>query len=242
MLDVMKGIFDEGPTSTARPRLGPDPRAARRGSDRPTMHSRPRSHASDDERGARRAELRTCTLWQTLSSSAERLPDRVALVAANDAGEVQRLTYAGLVERARALSAGLASIGVRRGDRVVLWITNTPEWVISYFASTRLGASVVPVNTFLKPAEVAYVLVQSGARHVILLDAFRALRMPEMLAEICPEFADAGAPGFLASETEAVRQLRGTQGERQVPGAKTALLCAGSSFFHDPAAVVLRAE
>ncbi|MCK9926397.1 AMP-binding protein [Frankia sp. Mgl5] len=143
------------------------------------------------------AGLRTRTMWQALVASAERVPDRAALVAADDGGHAQRLTYATVVERARALSAGLASIGVRRGDRVVLWLTNTPEWVISHFACMRLGAATVPVNTFLKPAEVEYVITQSGARHVIMLDGFRALRMPTMLAEICPEFATADTPGHL---------------------------------------------
>ncbi len=51
-----------------------------------------------------------------------------------------------------------------------------------------------------------------------------------------------GRAGGFNYYTDAVRQLRGTEGERQVPGVKNALLCAGSSFFHDPAAVVLRAE
>ncbi|MFI5047712.1 MAG: thiolase family protein [Acidimicrobiia bacterium] len=51
-----------------------------------------------------------------------------------------------------------------------------------------------------------------------------------------------GRAGGFNFYTEAVRQLRGTEGERQVPGAKTALCCAGASFFHDPAAVVLRAD
>ncbi|MGF7237315.1 MAG: class I adenylate-forming enzyme family protein [Frankia sp.] len=145
------------------------------------------------------AGLRARTMWQTLVASAERVPERVALVAADDSGNVQRLTYATVVERARALSAGLASIGVRRGDRVVLWLTNTPEWVVSHFACMRLGAATVAVNTFLKPAEVEYVIAQSGARHLIMLDGFRALRMPTMLAEICPEFATADMPEHLLS-------------------------------------------
>jgi acetyl-CoA acetyltransferase len=51
-----------------------------------------------------------------------------------------------------------------------------------------------------------------------------------------------GRAGGFNYYTEAVRQLRGTEGDRQIPGAKNALLCAGSSFFHDPAAVVLRAD
>lgn len=146
------------------------------------------------------AELRSRTMWQVVSDAAQRQPQRDALVAADDSGAIQRVSYRTLTERARNLSAGLASIGVRRGDRLVLWMTNSPEWVISSFAAMRLGAYVVPVNTFLRPTEVEYVIRQSGARHLLLLDSFRALRMPEVLEEICPEFTEDATPGFLHSD------------------------------------------
>jgi fatty-acyl-CoA synthase len=78
------------------------------------------------------AQLRSRTIWQTLLGIAKRTPQRHALVAANDAGEVQRVTYERLLERVRDVSAGLASIGVRRGDRLVLWMTNTPILAAGY--------------------------------------------------------------------------------------------------------------
>jgi len=121
-------------------------------------------------------------------------------VAIDDDGDIRRITYADLAERATALSEGLVDIGVRRGDRVVLWMTNRLEWVISYLAVVRLGAAVVPVNTFLKPPEIAYMIAQSGARHIIMMDGFRALNMRAMLAEICPVFAGEVRPGHLADD------------------------------------------
>ena len=148
------------------------------------------------------AELRSRTIWQTLLDTTKRNPQRYALIAANDAGEVQRLTYERLVERVRNVSAGLASIGVRRGDRLVLWMTNTPEWVVCSFAGMRLGAAVVPINTFLKPTEIQYLLAQSGARHLVMIDAFRKLRPAEMLSNLCPEFAVAETPGILHSAAQ----------------------------------------
>jgi fatty-acyl-CoA synthase len=127
------------------------------------------------------AEARNRTLWQMLTGSARAKPDHPALVGGDDSGRISRLTYKELVERATALSAGLARIGVRRGDRVVLWMTNSIEWVVSAFAVVRLGAALVPVNTFLKPEEIKYFVTQSGARHMIMLDSFRKLDMPATL-------------------------------------------------------------
>jgi fatty-acyl-CoA synthase len=173
------------------------------------------------------AELRLRTLWQTLLAAAMRNPHRHALVAANDAGEVQRVTYERLVRRVRDLSAGLANIGVRRGDRLVLWMTNTPEWIVCSFATMRIGAAVVPINTFLKPAEIKYIITQSDARHLVMIDAFRKLRPAEMLAEICPEFAVARTPAFRFSTDQPDRRnviLFGRSGGRQEGAFDLAML------------------
>lgn len=143
------------------------------------------------------AKARSRTMWQAISDSAARYPDKDCLVGARDNGEIGRLTYSRLAARVRNFSTGLARTGVRRGDRVVLWMTNSLDWVVASFAIMRLGATVVPVNTFLKPPEIRYVIDQSGARHLIMLDAFRKLDMPAILAEICPAFADADQPGNL---------------------------------------------
>ena len=142
-------------------------------------------------------EARGHTLWQALGGIAAQYPDKVALVGADDAGEVHRLTYAELVRRIEDLSIGLAITGVRRGDRVVLWMTNSVDWVVAAQAAMRLGAAVVPVNTFLKPAEIRYIVAQSGARHLIMLDRFRKLDFPAMLADVSPPFASASQPGNL---------------------------------------------
>ncbi len=145
------------------------------------------------------AAARSRTLWQAIADAAAFDPQKTALVAADDAGNIQRLSYGELLNRVRNFSAGLASIGVQRGDRIALWMTNTLEWVISCFAAVRLGAAIVPINTFLKPREVDYCIRQSGARHLIMLDRFRKLDMPEMLAQICPAFVRATKPGSMFS-------------------------------------------
>ena len=143
------------------------------------------------------AQARSRTMWQMLIDSARADPEHTALVGGDDEGKISRITYGELVDRARNLSAGLASIDVRRGDRVVLWMTNSIEWVVAAFAVLRLGAALVPVNTFLKAEEIKYFATQSGARHLIMLDGFRKLAFPEILKEFCPTAATQTVPGHI---------------------------------------------
>lgn len=148
-----------------------------------------------DDDHAELARLRSHTMWQALEAAAAPDPGKAALTGANDAGEVGRMSYAELLTRIREFSAGLASIGVCRGDRVTVWMTNTFEWVIAAFGAMRIGAAVVPVNTFLKASEIKYFMEQSGSRHLVMIDHFRKLSMPDIFAEICPVVATAGEPG-----------------------------------------------
>ena len=144
------------------------------------------------------AEARSRTMWQMLTDSGRADPEHTALVGGDDKGKISRITYGELVDRARNLSAGLATIGVRRGDRVILWMTNSIEWVVAAFAVLRLGAALVPVNTFLKAEEIKYFVTQSGARHLIMLDSFRKLAFPEILKEFCPSVGKQTVPGHVS--------------------------------------------
>jgi long-chain acyl-CoA synthetase len=78
------------------------------------------------------------------------------------------LTYAQINAAANACAAGLARLGVRAGEKVALMLPNVPEFVIAYFGILKLGACVVPLNTLLKGAEVAYQLEDADATAVIL--------------------------------------------------------------------------
>jgi acyl-CoA ligase (AMP-forming) (exosortase A-associated) len=75
----------------------------------------------------------------------------------------RELRHAELVVRARRVAAGLAARGVRRGDRVAVYLQNRPEVVEIALACSRLGAIVVPVNPLLKARQLRYILGDSGA-------------------------------------------------------------------------------
>ena len=144
-------------------------------------------------RGTGHEELRNKTLWQVLDEVASRAPDKPAFVSVDTDGRERRVTYSELMDEARVLSAGFARLGLRRGDRVTILMTNLPEWIASYFAFLRIGVVGVPVNTWLKPPEIKYVIGQSRSRHLLILDRFRKLDFLSMLEEIAPEWSESTA-------------------------------------------------
>src|SRR3954454_12405867 len=75
----------------------------------------------------------------------------------------QELTYSQVAARARWLAGELAHrFGIKAGDRVGLWLKNCPEFVSILFGILEAGAVVVPVNNFLKPDEVSFILKDAG--------------------------------------------------------------------------------
>jgi fatty-acyl-CoA synthase len=69
-----------------------------------------------------------------------------------------RLTFADLERQARQVARGLMPLGVARGDRVTVWATNVPEWIVLQFALAKIGAILVTANTSLRAREIEYLL------------------------------------------------------------------------------------
>lgn len=109
----------------------------------------------------------TLTFGKALADSAARFPQRLAVID----GDV-RITFAELDEQVDALAHGLLGQGIVRGDSVAVWLANGASWVTCWLACARIGAVVVPINTRYKSEEVEYILRQSDARALILMDRF----------------------------------------------------------------------
>ena len=137
---------------------------------------------------------RDITLGQLLTQLAGEQPDREALVYAGG----PRFTFAQLEREARTIARGLMAAGVERGERVVLWATNVPEWVVLQFALAKIGAILVTANTSLRSKDIDYLLRQSEAATVITIRGFRDLDYLATLAEIGAPFdsAQGAIPGL----------------------------------------------
>src|SRR5262249_683763 len=90
-----------------------------------------------------------------------------------------------LLSRARQISAGLYSLGVRRGDRVALLSESRPEWTLTDAGCIFLGAVDVPIYPTLTPPQVRYILKDSGARVLVLANYEKYDQLAAILKE-CP--------------------------------------------------------
>ena len=97
-----------------------------------------------------------------LENSASRLPDKVALICGD-----RRVTYRELNRAADNLAASLVSIGVKRQDRVIIFLDNSIESVISLFGILKAGAIFIMLNATMKPKKLNYIIKDSGASALI---------------------------------------------------------------------------
>jgi fatty-acyl-CoA synthase len=124
---------------------------------------------------------RDVTVGALLTRLAEALPDNDALVY-GDGGP--RWTFAQLEVEAREIARGLLALGVKPGERVAVWATNVPEWVVLQFALAKIGAILVTVNTALRGQEIDYLLRQSGTGTLVTIRGFRDVDYIHVLRDI----------------------------------------------------------
>jgi long-chain acyl-CoA synthetase len=113
--------------------------------------------------GIKRCDGLPDSLVHMLRGSVELHPGREAVA---ETGGGPRLSYREMWDRAARVAGGLRAAGVQRGDRVALRLGNGVDWVLAFFGAALAGGIVVPVNTRLSEAEVAFVGSDSGAQYV----------------------------------------------------------------------------
>src|SRR5437016_2072927 len=105
-----------------------------------------------------RIEFRIMNLISTFAASVERRPEKTALFWGDHS-----FSYQDLWDETLSISGRLRhQYGLKRGDRAGLWLKNCPEFIPSLFAILHAGAVAVPINNFLKPDEVSYILNDAG--------------------------------------------------------------------------------
>lgn len=96
-------------------------------------------------------------------------------------------TWKELNDEAELVARGLMSLGIRKGDHVAIWATNTPEWILTLFASAKIGAVLVTVNTNFKIFELEYLLRQSDTKLLVMMGGFKNNDYVATVNELLPE-------------------------------------------------------
>jgi long-chain acyl-CoA synthetase len=114
--------------------------------------------------------MATLSIAAVLAEAARRYPDKTAVIAG-----AERLAFPDLWRDARRVGQGLVDRGVQPGDRIALLAPNVLDFIRGYYGILACGGVVVPVPTLLKPAEVAYVVQNSGSRFVLTHHSYAAV-------------------------------------------------------------------
>lgn len=138
----------------------------------------------------------TVTIGKLLEERARQYADHEAVVYA-DRG--LRLTYRQFNDYCRLVARGLMRLGIEKGEHVAIWATNVPEWIACQFATGKMGAVLVTVNTNYRAAELEYLLRQSDSTTLFLIEQYRDSSYIDILYEIVPELRTS-APGQLQSK------------------------------------------
>jgi len=119
------------------------------------------------------------TLPHCLEKSKTQTPSRVAI---NDRGT--EITYSQLVRTSHHLACGLYKSGIKRGDKVGVWLPNIAAYLEVFLACAELGAIVVSLNTKFKSFEMADIVTRSGCSTLVLWPDFKNIPFMEILSEI----------------------------------------------------------
>lgn len=136
------------------------------------------------------------TIGNMLDDTASKYQEKEALVY-HERG--LRYTFGEFQAICNQAARGFMSLGIQKGENIAIWATNVPEWVISQFATAKMGGVLVTVNTSYRVHELEYLLRQSESTTLLLMDSYRDANYLAMIQEICPELQTC-EPGELQSK------------------------------------------
>ena len=96
-------------------------------------------------------------------------------------------TYSEFRDDVDRVAKALVAMGVRAGHHVAIWATNIPQWYLTFWATVKIGAVLVTVNTAYKIHEAEYLLRQSDTHTLVMIDSYRDSNYADTIMRLCPE-------------------------------------------------------
>jgi fatty-acyl-CoA synthase len=159
------------------------------------------------------------TLWhETISSAFKRtvrnFPSQDAAVFVEQG---ERFTWAELDEEVDALAAGFLKLGLKKGDRLGIWAPNRYEWLLTQFATARVGIVLVTINPAYRLSEIEYAINKVNCKALVTAANFKSSDYIGMLQELLPELADC-PPGNLRAAKMPDMRIIIRVGDEKTPG------------------------
>jgi fatty-acyl-CoA synthase len=146
--------------------------------------------------GASSAPLLGDTIGRFFDFACEKWAARPALIVRH---QNVRLNYSELRQRVDQLAAGLLTLGLEPGDRIGIWSPNNTEWVLTQFATAKIGLILVNINPAYRISELDYALNKVKCKALILAEQFKTSNYLGMLRDLAPELGSA-RPGALDAQ------------------------------------------
>ena len=136
------------------------------------------------------------TFPQVLDRMVDEFPDQYAFRYTT---QDYTRTYSEFRDDVDTFARSLIALGVKPGDHVAIWATNVPQWFITFWATVKIGAVLVTVNTAYKIHEAEYLLRQSDTHTLVMIDGYKDSDYVSIIKELCPELetAEAGKPLYI---------------------------------------------
>ena len=147
------------------------------------------------------------TIGKFFDYAAGRYAEREAVVSIH---QQVRFTYSQLADRVNKLAKAFISAGFQKGDRIGIWSPNNVQWLITQYATAKVGLILVTINPAYRSHELAYVLRQSGCKGLVLQNKFRSSNYERMLCELCPELPNVSTGKLLSIEYEQLTTIIST--------------------------------
>jgi fatty-acyl-CoA synthase len=132
-------------------------------------------------------QLLDSTLGEMLEKWAFKTPDKEFMIYPD---RNLRFTYGEFNQRVDDLAKGLLYIGVKPGDKVGIWAKNVPDWTSIMFATAKIGAILVTINTNYKLSEIEFLLKDADIHTLCLVDGYRDSDYVNMIFDLVPELKD----------------------------------------------------
>ncbi|MBE9488223.1 MAG: AMP-binding protein [Bacteroidetes bacterium] len=149
-------------------------------------------------------ELINYTLGEMLEKNVAERPDNEFLIY-NDRN--LRFTYSDFNTRVDNLAKALIQIGIGKGDKVGVWGTNVPDWVTLMFASARIGAILVTINTSYKLDELRYIMKKADIQTICVIEGYRNVDYIDIVYQMLPELRNTKRDNIKSKEFPMLRNV-----------------------------------